>query len=200
MMRCIPAIDIRAGRAVRLLRGDFANETVYGDPVEQARRYVEDGASMLHIVDLDAARDGVSDNLEIVHQIIAKVDVPVQVGGGVRDTVRAKALFDVGAARVVLGTAVVEDPELVANLASLHPGQIVLGLDYREVQSSSGILRLIAVRGWEEKSELELKAALERFRGIDVAAVVVTGIAKDGTMAGPDLGAVCSRSNTAPRQ
>src|SRR5580704_6003561 len=116
-MECIPAIDIRRGRSVRLLQGDYANETLYGNPLSQARAYEAGGASRLHVVDLDAARSGVGENDEVIAEIAAELSIPIEVGGGVRTLERAATLFDLGVDRVVIGTVAVEEPAVLAALA-----------------------------------------------------------------------------------
>lgn len=175
-----PAIDLRAGRAVRLEQGDFERETVYDDdPVAVARAFEVAGAEWIHVVDLDAARTGESANLAKVEAIADAVSCQVQVGGGVRSEAAAAALLGVGAARVVVGTAAVERPELVDELCAQHPGQIAVGLDARG--------REVAVRGWVEGSGADLLELAARFEDAGVAALVVTEIARDGMLVGPDL-------------
>jgi len=175
-----PAIDLRGGRCVRLYQGDFARETVYGeDPVAQARAFVAAGARWLHVVDLDAARTGTAANREVVAAIAAAVDVPVQAGGGVRDDEAADALLAAGVRRVVVGTAALDDPDWVRRLADRHPGRVAVGLDARG--------REVAVRGWTEGSGQDLVEVARRFDDAGVAALVVTEIGRDGTLAGPDL-------------
>lgn len=190
-MELFPAIDIRGGRCVRLQRGDFAAETVYDDdPVAVARRFETVGARWLHVVDLDAARTGTAANLDTVTAVCAAVQIPVQTGGGVRDEDAARRLLDAGAARVVVGTAAVESPDLVDHLCHDHPGRIVVGLDARG--------RDVAVRGWTEGSGADLVDLAGRFAASGVAAIVVTEIGRDGTMTGPDvdqLGAVLRATN-----
>jgi phosphoribosylformimino-5-aminoimidazole carboxamide ribotide isomerase len=173
-----PAIDLRGGRCVRLHQGDFARETVYGDdPVAVARRFVADGAPWLHVVDLDAARTGEPVNRAVVAAVAAAVDVPVQSSGGVRDEDAATALLDAGVTRVVVGTAAVEDPDLVARLAAAHPGRVAVGLDTRSGE--------VAVRGWTEGSGVPLADVVPRVAELGAAALVVTDIARDGTLTGP---------------
>jgi phosphoribosylformimino-5-aminoimidazole carboxamide ribotide isomerase len=175
-----PAIDLRAGRCVRLYQGDYAQETVYGDdPPAQARRFADAGARWIHVVDLDAARSGEPVNRPVVADIAATLPsgVGVQTGGGVRSVEAAEALFAVGVRRVVLGTAALEDPDLVARLAGRFA--LAVGLDVRG--------REVAVRGWEHGSGLDVADAVERFADHPVAAYVVTQIAVDGTLVGPDL-------------
>ncbi len=186
-MRCIPAIDIRDGRCVRLLRGSFDAETVYGDPVEQALAYRDAGADAIHVVDLDAARAGAPANRETVLRIVAATGIPVQFGGGVRDERAAMDALAAGIDRVVLGTFAVEEPERAAALAARYPGRIVVGLDHRRVATPAGTRREVAVRGWGEGAGVDLAEAVARFAGSAVAAVVVTDITRDGTLSGPDL-------------
>jgi phosphoribosylformimino-5-aminoimidazole carboxamide ribotide isomerase len=175
-----PAIDLRDGRAVRLLRGEFEAETVYSqDPVEVARSYEAAGARWIHVVDLDAARTGEPANLALVAAIAGTVACSVQAGGGVRGPEAAERLLDAGADRVVVGTAAVESPGLLADLAARHPGRVAAGLDARG--------RRLAVRGWTEEASADLVEAARRLEGEGAAALVVTEIGRDGTMAGPDL-------------
>jgi phosphoribosylformimino-5-aminoimidazole carboxamide ribotide isomerase len=175
-----PAIDIRNGKAVRLIQGDYARETAYDDdPVVAARRWAEGGASWLHVVDLDGARAGEPVNLEHVRRIIAAVDVPVQVGGGLRDSKQVEEAISSGAERVVLGTAAVRDPELARAIAEAHGDRVVASVDARSGQ--------VAAEGWAAESELgatELIAELAR-RGI--SRFVYTPVDVDGLMEGPDL-------------
>lgn len=178
MMELYPAIDLRDGRCVRLYQGDYQRETVYhDDPLEQARRFAEEGASWLHVVDLDAARTGNPVNRGLIARIAASVEVRVQTGGGVRDEASAEALFEAGVARVVLGTAALEQPALVGRLAARHP--IAVGLDARG--------REVAVRGWLKGSGQDLLDVARRFEDQGVRALVVTEIGRDGTLEGPDV-------------
>jgi phosphoribosylformimino-5-aminoimidazole carboxamide ribotide isomerase len=175
-----PAIDLRAGRAVRLLRGDYAAETVYSDdPLSVARSFEAAGARWIHVVDLDAARSGEAGNLEYVAAIARSVGCEVETGGGVRSVEAAERLIDAGVARVVVGTAAVEHPELVAELAARYPGRVAVGLDARG--------RQVAVKGWTETTGADLVDLARRFEGQGVAALIVTEIGRDGTMTGPDI-------------
>jgi phosphoribosylformimino-5-aminoimidazole carboxamide ribotide isomerase len=175
-----PAIDLRGGRAVRLLRGDYAAETVYSDdPLSVARSFEAAGARWIHVVDLDAARSGEAGNLEFVAAIVRSVGCEVETGGGVRSVEAAERLIDAGVARVVIGTAAVEHPELVSELAGRYPGRVAVGLDARG--------RQVAVKGWTETTGADLVDLAKRFEGEGVAALIVTEIGRDGTMAGPDL-------------
>lgn len=177
-MDLYPAIDLRAGKVVQLTQGDFDRERVHGDdPVAMAQAFVAAGAPWIHTVDLDAARTGEAVNLHLIAAIAAAVAVPVQAGGGVRSVAAAAALADVGVARVVMGTAAMEDPDLVAEIAARQP--VALGLD---VQG-----REVAVRGWVEASGLDWSDALRRLASSGAEAVVVTQIHVEGLMGGPDV-------------
>jgi phosphoribosylformimino-5-aminoimidazole carboxamide ribotide isomerase len=184
-MELFPAIDLRGGRCVRLHQGDYGAETVYGDdPLALATGFATAGASWIHMVDLDAARTGEPANRAAIAAVAASVDARVQAGGGVRNEAAAAALLGAGVARVVLGTAAMADPALVARLASCHPGRVAVGLDAR-----NGV---VAVRGWTEGAGVDLLDAVRRFEGMGVAALVVTDIGRDGTLAGPDLDGLAS--------
>jgi phosphoribosylformimino-5-aminoimidazole carboxamide ribotide isomerase len=177
-----PAIDLRAGRNVRLYQGDYGREHAYGtDPVEVAREFAAAGARWVHVVDLDAARTGEAANRDVVAAIstaLAPLGVAVQSGGGVRDQAAAEALFAAGVARVVIGTAAVERPQLVRDLAA-DGHAVAVGLDGRGGE--------VAVRGWTERTGRTFADLLAQYEDAGVAAVVVTEIERDGTLAGPDL-------------
>jgi phosphoribosylformimino-5-aminoimidazole carboxamide ribotide isomerase len=179
-MDLYPAIDLRDGQCVRLIQGDFDRETVYGDdPVGQARVFADAGTPWIHVVDLDAARSGDPINRPVVAAIAGSVGTPVQTGGGVRDEMAAEALFEVGVARVVIGTAALEQPELVHRLATRWPGRVAVGLDVRGAE--------VAVHGWREGTGKQLLEVVREFEDSGVAALVVTQIEVDGVGAGPDL-------------
>jgi phosphoribosylformimino-5-aminoimidazole carboxamide ribotide isomerase len=181
-----PAIDIRDGRSVRLLKGDFDAETVYhDDPVAVARSYAEAGAQWIHVVDLDAARTGEPVNRAIIAKICTAVPCSVQVGGGVRTRDVADALIEAGVARVVVGTAAVTDPEWVAALCAHTPGAVAIGLDARGSN--------VAIHGWEADGGADLLELAAHWSDAGAGALIVTEIGRDGTLAGPDtdqLGAV----------
>ena len=180
VMELFPAIDLRAGRCVRLTQGDFTAETVYDDdPVAVARAFASAGAPWIHVVDLDAARTGEPANLAVVERIAEAVPCAIQAGGGVRSEAAADALLLAGASRVVVGTAAVERPELVDELCARHEGRIAVGLDARG--------REVAVRGWTEGTGTDLVELAQRFERSGIAALVVTEIGRDGTMTGPDV-------------
>lgn len=178
-MKLFPAIDLRGGRVVRLFKGDFENETVYGDdPIQVARKFEEAGAPWIHVVDLDAARTGQARNRLTIGAIAQAVDVPVQTGGGVRDRESAEKLLDTGAARIVVGTAAIEQPGLVEWLAHKFPDRIAVGLDARNGQ--------VATRGWVQSSATTVLDMVRRYSGAGVAAFIVTDIDRDGTLCGSD--------------
>jgi phosphoribosylformimino-5-aminoimidazole carboxamide ribotide isomerase len=178
-MELYPAIDLRGGRCVRLRQGAFARETAYrDDPVAVAKEFEAAGCAWVHVVDLDAAR-GDGDNRAAVAALAEATGLSVQYGGGVRDERSAEALLALGVARLVVGTAAVERPALVAALGSRFPGRVALSLDHREGE--------VAVRGWTEGSGVPLLDVLDRARAPGLAALVVTDISRDGTLAGPDL-------------
>jgi phosphoribosylformimino-5-aminoimidazole carboxamide ribotide isomerase len=176
-----PAIDLRGGRVVRLHQGDYAAETVYGDdPVAVAKGYAAAGAGWIHVVDLDAAR-GRGSNRSLVAAVAGAVDIPVQSGGGVRSPEDAQALLDAGVARVVVGTAAFRRPGFVDQLCARHPGRVAVDIGV----AADG---RVVVQGWQEAVDERFGAALERFSGIGVVTFVVTSVAQDGTLEGPDLG------------
>jgi phosphoribosylformimino-5-aminoimidazole carboxamide ribotide isomerase len=180
-MDLFPSIDVLGGRVVRLLRGDYEAETVYDDdPVAVARRFADSGAAWIHVVDLDAARDGGDANLGAIEAICAGVNARVQSGGGVRSINDASERFAAGVHRVVVGSAAVEAPGLVEELAAMHPGRVAVGLDAR--------VRDVAIHGWTEETGLDLVGLAQRFATIPgLGALVVTGIDRDGTLQGPDV-------------
>ncbi|HET9078633.1 MAG TPA: 1-(5-phosphoribosyl)-5-[(5-phosphoribosylamino)methylideneamino]imidazole-4-carboxamide isomerase [Acidimicrobiales bacterium] len=182
-MDLYPAIDLRGGRCVRLVEGDFGRETVYGDdPVAVAETFAAAGARWIHVVDLDAARTGEAANRPAVARIAAAVaaaGVRVQTGGGVRSIDDAAQLIDAGVARVVIGTAAVENPDLVAEAAARWPGRVAVGLDHR-----GGEVRL---RGWTEGAGVQVAELVPRAVAAGASAVIVTDISRDGRLAGPDV-------------
>jgi phosphoribosylformimino-5-aminoimidazole carboxamide ribotide isomerase len=181
-MDLFPAIDLRGGRCVRLLQGDFDRETTYDDdPVARAQAFAGGGTRWIHVVDLDAARTGDPVNRGVVGAIAAAVKeggVQVQTGGGVRSIDAARALTAAGVARVVVGTAALEQPDLVPSLVGAGH-RVAIGLDVRG--------REVAVRGWEQGSGRDVVEVLGEFAEVGVEAVIVTQIARDGTMEGPDV-------------
>jgi phosphoribosylformimino-5-aminoimidazole carboxamide ribotide isomerase len=175
----IPAIDILGGRCVRLLRGDYANPTVYSDdPVDVAAGFAAAGAERIHLVDLDAAR-GQGDNHELILAIVRRDDLKVQVAGGIRSEVQVDRLFAAGANVVVMGTAAVREPRLLERCARNHTGRVLAALDVRGDQPS--------VHGWTESEPLKVGILLARWDVLPLAGVIFTSIERDGTLEGPDL-------------
>ncbi|EDX84481.1 phosphoribosylformimino-5-aminoimidazole carboxamide ribotide isomerase [Synechococcus sp. PCC 7335] len=182
-MDVIPAIDLLEGRCVRLFQGDYEKSQVFNDnPVEVAKQWEAEGATRLHLVDLDGAKAGKPENWQAIKAIVAAVDLPVQVGGGLRDADRVSALFDLGVQYAILGTAAVENPELVGQLSSQFPERIIVGIDAREGK--------VATRGWLETSEVMAVDLAKRMEEQGTAAIVYTDIKRDGTMKGPNLAAL----------
>ena len=180
-LELFPAIDLRGAQVVRLHRGDYARETVYGvDPVAVALAYQGAGAGWIHVVDLDAAR-GAGDNRLLVSAVAGAVTVPVQSGGGVRTKADADALVASGVARVVVGTAAFRVPGFVQELCARHPGRVAVDIGV----APDG---RVVVQGWQETVDELFEHALERFSNCGVAAFVVTSVLQDGTLEGPDLG------------
>jgi phosphoribosylformimino-5-aminoimidazole carboxamide ribotide isomerase len=173
-----PAIDIRGGQAVRLLQGDYARETVYdADPVEAAARWAGEGAEFLHVVDLDGAKAGEPRNLDAVRRIAAAVECPFQVGGGLRDAEAVAAVLDAGAARVVIGTAALRDPEFLDAALALHGDRVVVSVDGKDGR--------VVLQGWTEAGGVEMVEAVAELSSRGVASFLCTAIEVDGTMEGP---------------
>jgi len=182
-MDVIPAIDIMSGRCVRLYQGDYARSQVFNDnPAEVAKQWVEQGASLLHVVDLDGAKAGKLVNLAAIASIVQAVSVPVQVGGGLRDKASVSQLLGMGVERIILGTVAVEQPTLVQQLCQEFPGQILVGIDARNGK--------VATKGWLETSEVAAGDLAGQMSQLGVAAIVYTDIHRDGTLAGPNLDAL----------
>jgi phosphoribosylformimino-5-aminoimidazole carboxamide ribotide isomerase len=176
-----PAIDILGGQAVRLLQGDYARETAYdADPVDAATRWAEEGASFLHVVDLDGARAGAPQNLEAVRRIAAAVDCPIQVGGGLRDAASVAAVLEAGAERVVIGTAALRDPKFLDEMVATYGERVVVSVDARDGK--------VALEGWTEAGGEGVIEAVAELSSRGVARFLCTAIEVDGTMEGPALG------------
>ena len=187
-MDLLPAIDLRAGTAVRLAQGDFDREARYGDPAELATRDIGGGARWIHGVDLDAARTGVPHERAALHAIVRlarEASVRVQTGGGIRSEDAAEELLEAGVARVVLGTAAIEDPALAGRCARRWPGRVAVGLDYRI--GEDGVAEAQA-QGWLAGSGRSLTELLALWEGEPIGAVVATAVARDGMLSGPDVG------------
>ena len=175
-----PAIDIRGGKAVRLLQGDYERETAYdADPVDAARRWAGEGAEFLHVVDLDGARAGKPQNLDAVRRIAAAVECPIQVGGGVRDAASVKAVLEAGAERVVIGTAALRDPEFLDAAVAEHGERVVVSVDARGGK--------VSLSGWTEATDRDVAATVAELSDRGVVRFLCTEIDVDGTMEGPAI-------------
>jgi len=179
-MLVIPAIDLKEGRCVRLEQGLMERDTVYSDdPAAQARSWQEQGGELLHIVDLDGAFAGVPRNREAIAAIVGAIDIPTELGGGIRDLATIEAYLELGVGRVILGTVAKENPKLVAEACRLFPGRIVVGIDARD--------GLVAVRGWADVTEKKASDLAKEMEGFGVSAIIYTDIARDGMLQGPNL-------------
>ena len=179
-MILLPAVDIRDGRAVRLRQGHFDDETVYADdPLEAARSFVEAGARFLHIVDLDGAREGEPANLRHVERITAELDVPVELGGGLRSIASIRRALAAGASRVVLGTAAFTDPDLLDEALSAFTSRVLVGVDVRGGK--------VSVSGWTREMQMRGEDAIRRMQRQGVTRFVYTNVDRDGMLEGPDL-------------
>ena len=175
-----PAIDLKGGEVVRLKQGEMASATVYGqDPAAQAAAFAEAGFEWIHVVDLDGAFAGESRNAEAVEGILARVDVPVQLGGGIRTMGQVEAWLTRGLSRVILGTAAVRDPDFVKAAAKAHPGKVAVGIDAKD--------GLVAVQGWAEVSDMTALDLAKRFEDAGVCAIIYTDISRDGLLSGLNL-------------
>lgn len=177
-----PAIDLKDGQCVRLLKGDMDKATVFGDdPAAQARAFEEAGCQWLHLVDLNGAFAGKPVNAEAVESILSATTVPAQLGGGIRDMATIDDWLSRGIARVILGTVAVENPELVREAAAAFPGKVAVGLDARGGR--------VATRGWAEETEMTATDLATRFADAGIAAIIYTDIDRDGAMQGPNVAA-----------
>jgi len=180
-----PAIDLKDGQAVRLLRGEMDRATVFNDdPAAQARAFVEAGCAWLHLVDLNGAFAGAPVNASPVEDILATARVPVQLGGGIRDMATIEAWLSKGLARVILGTVAVENPALVREAARAFPGQVAVGIDARAGR--------VATKGWAEDTEVDALDLARSYQDAGVAAIVYTDIDRDGAMQGPNVAATAA--------
>jgi phosphoribosylformimino-5-aminoimidazole carboxamide ribotide isomerase len=182
-MILLPAVDIRDGRAVRLRRGDFHDETVYADdPLEAARSFADAGASSLHVVDLDGARDGAPANLHHVRRMVDLLGVKVQVGGGLRDLHAVRSAFEAGARCVILGTAAYRDQDFLRAALEVAAGEVAVAVDVRDGEVSAA--------GWTESAGMGPQEVIRRMQEVGVTRFVYTDVERDGMLAGPDLEAV----------
>ena len=188
-MILFPAIDLRDGNVVRLLKGDFARETIYGsNPPDQARLFRDQGFQFLHIVDLDGAKAGRPVNKDVIRSIIRDVEIPVQIGGGIRSLDHIASWIETGVKRVILGTAAVKNPDLVKQACREFPENIVVGMDARGDN--------LAVEGWLETSEHTIYDSAKIFEDAGAAAILYTDIDRDGTGEGPNIESLKKLMNT----
>ena len=182
-MDVIPAIDLLEGRCVRLYQGDYERSQIFNDnPANVAKQWVEQGATWLHVVDLDGAKIGKVVNHKAIESILQAVSVPIQVGGGLRDRSSIAQLLNLGVQRTILGTAAVEQPQLVADLCQEFPSKIIVGIDARNGK--------VATRGWLETSEVLATDLAQQMQQLGAAAIIYTDIHRDGTLSGPNLEAL----------
>lgn len=188
-MEVIPAIDLRGGRCVRLYQGDFDREEVFGDdPVAMALRWQSEGATRLHVVDLDGAASGSPENVDAIRAIAASVGIAMEVGGGIRDMDKAVLLSDAGADRLVLGTSAVEDPDLVTQMLDrFGADSVVVSVDAKDGWA--------ALRGWKQPSQMRALELMERMVALGIARLEYTDISRDGTMTEPNFEAVTEALN-----
>jgi len=184
-----PAIDLKDGQCVRLLRGEMDKATVFSDsPADQARAFREAGFTHLHVVDLNGAFEGKAVNRAAVEAILSATDAPVQLGGGIRTRAQIDAWLEAGISRVILGTAALRDPELVKEAARALPGKIVVGIDAKD--------GMVAVEGWAETSDMKATELAKAFEGCGVAAIVATDIGRDGLKTGVNIPFTAELANT----
>lgn len=181
-MQIYPAIDIKNGQCVRLRQGKFDDVTIYGDdPMKVAERWVESGATYLHIVDLDGAREGTSYNHRIIQQLTERFDIPIQIGGGIRSMRDIEEKLSLGVARVILGTVAVKNPDLVCDAVKAYGEKIAVGID--------AINGRVAINGWEEVSPISALELCVKMKNYGVKTIIYTDISKDGMMIGPNIDA-----------
>lgn len=179
-MIIFPAIDIRGGKCVRLLKGDFAKETVFSDkPEDMAKKWQAQGAEFLHLVDLDGALKGKSQNLATVEKIIAAVDIPVELGGGIRTMENIDDVLKLGVRRVILGSVAVRKPELVREACAKYGDRIVVGIDAKD--------GIVAVDGWGVSGDVEAAELAKEMKKAGVRTIIYTDISRDGTLAGVNV-------------
>ena len=179
-MKIYPAIDIRGGKCVRLFKGDFAQETVFSDsPAAMAKQWAAQGAEYLHLVDLDGARAGRSENLTTVKEILAAVNIPVELGGGIRTMENIDDVLALGVRRVILGSVAVRDPELVREACAKYGDRIVVGIDAKD--------GIVAVDGWGVSGDVEATALAKEMKKAGVKTIIYTDISRDGTLSGVNV-------------
>ncbi len=188
-MIVIPAVDIKDGKCVRLLQGKKEEVTVYSDsPVSMAKHWVDLGAELLHVVDLDGAFTGEQKNLDIIIEIRKAIDIPVQVGGGIRDIERIEQLVNIGVNRTILGTSAASNPDIVQKACERFPGKVIVGIDARDGK--------VAIKGWEEITDLDAVKFAKKMEAQGAASIIYTDISRDGMLSGPNLDAMAEMVHT----
>lgn len=186
----IPAIDLINGKCVRLHRGDYSKKKEYSsEPVEVAKEFVNQGASYLHVVDLDAAKDPELDNLKTIGKIVKTVNVPVEVGGGIRDREKAEKLFDIGVDRIIIGTLLVKNPELVREITALYTEKVAAGIDAKDGK--------VYISGWKVDGGVPAIDMVYKAKNLGIKIIVYTDIKRDGTLIGPNLEGIKRIANAA---
>lgn len=178
-MIIFPAIDIRGGKCVRLYKGDFAQETFFGEPAEMAKKWQAQGAQYLHLVDLDGARAGRSENLATIKAILEVVAIPVELGGGIRTMANIEQVIKLGVQRVILGSVAVRDPELVAAACQKYGERIVVGIDAKD--------GIVAVDGWGVSGDVDVITLAKKMKSAGVRTIIYTDISRDGTLSGVNV-------------
>jgi len=188
-MMVIPAVDIKGGRCVRLFQGRMDAETVYGDnPVEMAKKWESMGAKLMHIVDLDGAVGGRPVNRDVIKDIVEALEIPCELGGGIRDMATIEAYVNIGMDRIVLGTVAAKDPDLVKDASSKFPDKIVVGIDAKDGR--------VAIEGWTETTDLNAVVLAQQFEDMGVRAINYTDISRDGAMTGPNTEATANMAQS----
>jgi len=179
-MIVIPAVDIKNGKCVRLVQGRKEDETVFSDdPAAMARKWAREGAELIHVIDLDGAFEKSPQNLDAIKNILQAVDIPIQLGGGIRNEHTARRFLEMGVARVIIGTEAIHHPDFVERISKLYPGRIVVGIDARE--------GLVAIEGWTETTGIKAVDLAKRFENCGLAAINFTDIHRDGMQTGPNI-------------
>ncbi len=188
-MIIFPAIDIRGGKCVRLLKGDFTQESVFSDkPEDMAKKWESQGAQYLHIVDLDGARAGKSMNLPVLQRILDAVSIPVELGGGIRTIQNIDTVLNMGVQRVILGSVAVQKPELVREACQKYGDRIVVGIDARD--------GVVAVDGWGVSGDIRVEVLAKKMGAAGIRTIIYTDISRDGTMSGVNLRATVALAQT----
>lgn len=187
-MIVIPGVDIKDGRCVRLLQGKKEEITVFSDdPVAMAKHWVRLGAELLHVVDLDGAFTGQQKNLDTILTIREAIDIPIQVGGGIRDSERIEKLINLGINRTIIGTSAANEPDMVKKACEKFPGKVLVGIDAKEGR--------VAIRGWEETTEWDAIDFAKKMQALGISGIIYTDISRDGMLSGPNLDAMAEMVN-----